>query len=289
MHQRQPSAAPSKKIIHTCIQVAQTVKRLSTMQETRLRALGWEDPRRRKWQSTPVLLPGKSHGKRSLVGYSLWGCKESDMTDWLHWTDVRMRLCFFWGFWSQGTGNQSPPTAAGLRSNSMFSCPVPHLSRGNLATISLGRTSGQPHHRFRLALRRAGAGVQEVLHSFACGIASFSRFWRGWSWWWDSSATRSLDGSCIRSWTLVASNRNWLWLSKEKKKNNCREGNRAHWRTSGSRVRATGTICFVATTLNTHPSFITNSRLQFWKRSYDLYRVTASAETGGLWRKDQAP
>ena len=32
-------------------------------------------PRRRKWQPTPVLLPGKSHGQRSLVGYSLWGLK----------------------------------------------------------------------------------------------------------------------------------------------------------------------------------------------------------------------
>ena len=36
------------------------------------------------WQSTPVLLPGKSHGQRSLVGYSPWGHKESDMTEWLH-------------------------------------------------------------------------------------------------------------------------------------------------------------------------------------------------------------
>ena len=39
---------------------------------------------RRKWQPTPVLLPGKSHGWRSLVGYSPWGCKESDMIEWLH-------------------------------------------------------------------------------------------------------------------------------------------------------------------------------------------------------------
>ena len=39
---------------------------------------------RRKWQSTPVRLPGKSHGQRSLVGYSPWGHKESDMTERLH-------------------------------------------------------------------------------------------------------------------------------------------------------------------------------------------------------------
>ena len=39
---------------------------------------------RRKWQPTPVLLPGKSHGWRSMVGYSPWGCKELDMTELLH-------------------------------------------------------------------------------------------------------------------------------------------------------------------------------------------------------------
>ena len=39
---------------------------------------------RRKWQSTPVLLPGKSHGQRSLVGYSPWGRKESDTTEQIH-------------------------------------------------------------------------------------------------------------------------------------------------------------------------------------------------------------
>ena len=32
-------------------------------------------PQRRKWQLTPVFLPGKSHGQRNLVGYSPWGCK----------------------------------------------------------------------------------------------------------------------------------------------------------------------------------------------------------------------
>ena len=41
---------------------------------------------RRKWQSTPVFLPGKSHRPRSLVGYSPWGCKELDMTERLHFT-----------------------------------------------------------------------------------------------------------------------------------------------------------------------------------------------------------
>ena len=37
----------------------------------------------RKWQPTPVFLPEESHGQRSLEGYSLWGRKESDMTEQL--------------------------------------------------------------------------------------------------------------------------------------------------------------------------------------------------------------
>ena len=39
--------------------------------------------RRRRWHPTPVLLPGKSHGQRSLVGCSPWGHEESDTTEWL--------------------------------------------------------------------------------------------------------------------------------------------------------------------------------------------------------------
>ena len=38
-------------------------------------------PWRRKWQPTPVFLPGKSQGQRSLVGYSPGGCKELDTTE----------------------------------------------------------------------------------------------------------------------------------------------------------------------------------------------------------------
>ena len=41
-------------------------------------------PWRRKWQPTPVFLPGKSHGQRSLAGYGPWGCKESDTTERQH-------------------------------------------------------------------------------------------------------------------------------------------------------------------------------------------------------------
>ena len=43
--------------------------------------LSQEDPLRRKWQLTPVFLPGQSSRQRSLVGYSSWGRKESDTTE----------------------------------------------------------------------------------------------------------------------------------------------------------------------------------------------------------------
>ena len=41
-------------------------------------------PSRRKWQSTPVFLPRKFHGQNSLAGYSPWGCKEVNMSEWLN-------------------------------------------------------------------------------------------------------------------------------------------------------------------------------------------------------------
>ena len=60
--------------------VAQLVK--NSLQCGRLRFDPWvgKIPWRRKWQPTPVFLPGESHGQRSLVGYSPWGCQESDTT-----------------------------------------------------------------------------------------------------------------------------------------------------------------------------------------------------------------
>ena len=59
---------------------AQMIKNPLAMRETWVRPLGREDAWRRAWQPTPVLLPGESHGLRSLVGYSPLGHKESDVT-----------------------------------------------------------------------------------------------------------------------------------------------------------------------------------------------------------------
>ena len=47
--------------------MAQTVENLPAMQEMRVQSLGQQDPLERKWKPTPIFLPGKSHGQRSLV------------------------------------------------------------------------------------------------------------------------------------------------------------------------------------------------------------------------------
>ena len=66
---------------HWASLVAQMVKSLPVMQETQVQSLGRKIPRRRKWQLTPIFLPGKLHGRRSLAGYSPWSCKESDTAE----------------------------------------------------------------------------------------------------------------------------------------------------------------------------------------------------------------
>ena len=52
---------------------------------------------RRKWQPTPVFLPGESHGQRILVGYNPWGHKELDTTEWLSKHVCIWEICVFWG------------------------------------------------------------------------------------------------------------------------------------------------------------------------------------------------
>ena len=62
---------------HTYIHIigASLIAHLPAMQETRARFLDRKNPLRRKWQPTPVFLPGESHRQRSLTGYSPWDGK----------------------------------------------------------------------------------------------------------------------------------------------------------------------------------------------------------------------
>ena len=75
-------------------------------------------PWRRKWQSTPVFMPGKSHRGRSLVGYSPWGHKESDTTEQLHF---QVMCDSIWPHGLPHTRLLCPPLSPTLCSDS---CPL---------------------------------------------------------------------------------------------------------------------------------------------------------------------
>ena len=75
------------------------VKNLPAMQETQVQSLGQEDPWRRECLPTPVFLPGEFYGQRSLAGYSLWGHKELDTTEWLTpYRSSNSNFCLFLNF-----------------------------------------------------------------------------------------------------------------------------------------------------------------------------------------------
>ena len=57
------------------------VKSPPAVQETQVRSLDWEDPLEKEMATHSIFLPGKSHGQRSLRGYSLWGHNQSDTTE----------------------------------------------------------------------------------------------------------------------------------------------------------------------------------------------------------------
>ena len=79
------------------------VKNLPAIWETQVDPWVGKIPWRRKWQPASVCLPGKSQGRRSLVGYSPWGCKESDTTEWL----TLSLSCVCMGFPGSASGKES--------------------------------------------------------------------------------------------------------------------------------------------------------------------------------------
>ena len=72
--------------------MAQTVKNLPAMWEMWVQSLGWEGPRE-EGMATHSGIPclENPHGQRSLMGYSTWGCKESDTTERLRTQHIRIQ------------------------------------------------------------------------------------------------------------------------------------------------------------------------------------------------------
>ena len=98
--------------------VAQLVKNLPAVQDTQV----WKIPWRRQWHPTPVFLPGESHGRRSLAGYSPWGHKSwarPTTTTWVSWGQLP-------SVYSQDSGHSAWHLLAGImgatRSHPQSSC-----------------------------------------------------------------------------------------------------------------------------------------------------------------------
>ena len=88
----------------------------------------WKIPWSREWQHTPVFLPGKFHGQRSLVGHSSWGHKESDTTERL--TRTHMYTCGWFTLWY---GRNHRNVVKQLYSNKIFLKSNPCFSNAILS------------------------------------------------------------------------------------------------------------------------------------------------------------
>ena len=85
--------------------MAQRVKHLPAMWETWVWFLGWEDPLEKEMATHSVLLPGESHRRRSLVGYSPRGRKESDTTERLHFLFFSFTMVWSVSAWGETWDN----------------------------------------------------------------------------------------------------------------------------------------------------------------------------------------
>ena len=100
---------------------------------------------RRQWHPTPVLLPGKSHGQRSLVGCSPWGLEESDTTEA---TSLSLFTFMHWRRQWQPTPVLLPGESHGRRN--LVGCSPWGLEESD--------TTEQLHSRFSFSCTREGNG-----------------------------------------------------------------------------------------------------------------------------------
>ena len=102
---------------------------------------------RRQWHPTPVLLPGKSHGRRSLVGCSPWGCEESDTTERFH---------FHFSLSCIGEGNGNPlqcsclenPRDGGAWWAAVYGVAQSWTRLKRLSSSSSSKKENKKNHRF---------------------------------------------------------------------------------------------------------------------------------------------
>ena len=132
-------------------------------------SLGRKTPRRRKWQLTPVLLPGESHGRRNLVGCSPRGCTGLDMTEQLSTPP------------EEGQGAAQSPYPPGPRLH-----PTQEMAGGTEQSVSVGMVLGGSLHAGRglrppsesgRAPRDQGVGAAQVSTSRHTGSGAACLYW----------------------------------------------------------------------------------------------------------------
>ena len=135
--------------------------------------------RRRQWQPTPVLLPGKSHGRRSLVGCTPWGLEELDTTERLH---------FHFSLSCIGEGNGNPLQCSCLenpRDSGAWWAAIYGVAQSRTRLKWLSSSSSL--FSGRLSLPKAKLTTSEALLKWdCCGL------W-GATWWLLNSKERKLE------------------------------------------------------------------------------------------------
>ena len=127
---------------------------------------------RRQWHPTPVLLPGKSHGERSLVGCIPWGLEESDTTERLH---------FYFSLSCIGEGNGNPLQCScldNLRDRGAWWAAVYGVAQSQTRLKRLSSSSSREFYWRALFWRSMGSWVLEkktqiFAYSFSISIRWF--------------------------------------------------------------------------------------------------------------------
>ena len=133
-------------------------------------------PWRRKWHPTPVFLPGKPHGQRSLMGYSPWGGKESETTEWLKnnntaalqcpvspWRVSQLYVCpLFFRFSFSFTSPQSYKTIASNKIKPRWHSPPQTKFKSFPCLSGVHGSEAELQHK---PLQGHGTGAQKALGS----------------------------------------------------------------------------------------------------------------------------
>ena len=131
---------PLSNIFSTFVYIGKE-RKVKLLSHIRLFATPWTVTWRRQWHPTPVLLPGKSHGQRSLVGCSLWGREESDTTERHH---------FLFSLSCIGEGNGNPLQCSCLENPRDGGAWWAAVYRVALSRTRLKRLSSSSSHMYLL-------------------------------------------------------------------------------------------------------------------------------------------